>query len=638
MIRIKIKPGGVKILNMKKRLKGLVQIMGRGLLKNISMVLVDAILVIIALSFSVYLRFDWNVPAYISERLGALLLPAVLINLAVFFLFGIYRRIWRYAGIDELLLIAGAVTVSSGAVFVYSFYTGFLGYAAYVIAWFLLLFLIGGSRISIRLLTGYLERPADSGKKKNALVIGAGEAGVLVARELKRHGPNMGIKLVGFIDDNPAKQKQVIQGLPVLGMRKNLPEVARKKEIDEVVIAMPSVPYSVLQEVIGLCEGLKLKIKTVPGIYEILTGKVNIKTLKDVDIEDLLRRLPVEQDLEAVSAYLTGQTVLVTGAGGSIGSELCRQIAGLKPRKLVLLDHDENGVFYMHRELIESSKLIEVVPLVRDIQAREQLDEIFREHRPAVVFHAAAYKHVPLMEMNVAEAVRNNIAGSKNVIDLADEHGVKRFVFVSTDKAVKPSSAMGATKRAVEIYLQEKARNSSDCVFCAVRFGNVLGSKGSVVLLFREQIARGGPVTVTHPDMKRYFMTIPEAVQLVIQAGALGKGGEIFVLDMGDPINIVDLARDMIILSGLKPDEDIRIEFTGLRPGEKLFEELFNDREHFALTRHERIFIAPDTAYDESAVMSELKLIARRLGPAAGELPLILSNTGDKPGNGSGKT
>ena len=589
-----------------------------GVIKHLGLALIDAALVLTALALGVYLRFDWNVPTMWMGRLESLLLPAVLINLAVFYLFGFYRRVWRYASLDEMMLIVLAVSAGMGGTLLYSLYAGMLPRSSYIIAWFLLLFFIGGSRISVRLLSGYLNRSPEKGKRKKALIAGAGEAGVMVARELKKHGRFLELKLVGFIDDDPTKQKQIIQGLPVLGTRADLPQVVRQKGIDEVIIAMPSARYSTLQELIGLCEGLEVKIKTVPGIYEILTGQVSLKTLKDVAIEDLLRRLPVELDMKSISAYLSGQTVLITGAGGSIGSELCRQIAGVGPKKLVLVDHDENGIFYIDQELAYKNKgknkELQIVPLVRDIQSRQSLEQVLEEHRPAVVFHAAAYKHVPLMEANVEEVVRNNIAGSKNVIDLAAEYGVKRFVFVSTDKAVNPSSAMGATKRAVEIYLQNKARSCNSCVYCAVRFGNVLGSKGSVVLLFREQIARGGPVTVTHPDMKRYFMTIPEAVQLVIQAGALGRGGEIFVLDMGEPIKISDLARDMIILSGLKPDQDIKIDYIGLRPGEKFNEELFSDRENFALTQHERIFIAPDTKIGEAEINTELEQLGERLG------------------------
>ena len=585
-----------------------------GTIKHLGLAVLDSALVLTAVSMGVYLRFDWNVPTMWLGRLESLLLPAVFINLASFYLFGFYRRVWRYASLDEMMLIIVAVSVGLGGTFLYSLYIGMLPRSSYIIAWFLLLFFVGGSRISVRLLAGYLNRSPERGKKRKALIAGAGEAGVMVARELKKHGRSLELKLMGFIDDDSSKQKQVIQGLPVLGTRADLPEIARQKEIDEVIIAMPSAPYSTLQEIVGLCEGLELKIKTVPGIFEILTGQVSLKALKDVAIEDLLRRLPVELDMTSISAYLSGQTVLVTGAGGSIGSELCRQIAGVGPAKLVMVDHDENGIFYIDQELAFKNKDLKIVPLVRDIQSRDSFQKVMEEHRPEVIFHAAAYKHVPLMETNIEEAVRNNITGSKNVIDLAAEYGVKRFVFVSTDKAVNPSSAMGATKRVVEVYLQNKARSCESCVYCAVRFGNVLGSKGSVVLLFREQIARGGPVTVTHPEMKRYFMTIPEAVQLVIQAGALGQGGEIFVLDMGEAIKISELARDMIILSGLKPEKDIKIEYIGLRPGEKLNEELFSDRENFALTQHERIYIAPDTKIDETEINAELEQLGKRLG------------------------
>ena len=584
-----------------------------GQFKTAAMIFVDAMLVLIALSLGVYLRFDWNVPNFWMNQLENLIVPAIILNLASFYIFGFYRRVWRYASIDELMLIATAVSLGLGSTYLYSLLAGVLPRSSYIIAWFLLLFLVGGSRLSVRLLDGLLSKPQSAGQRQYVLIIGAGEAGVMVARELKKHGPSLGIKLVGFIDDDQAKQNQIIQGIPVLGMRKDLQRVVQTKTVDEIIISMPSAPYSTLQSIVQECAELPVKIKTVPGIFEIVKGQVSLKTLKDVDIEDLLQRPPVEHDMEAVARYLQGETVLVTGAGGSIGSELCRQIAQVKPGRLILLDHDENGIFLVDMELKQRFPDLELTPLVRDIQNREVLKQTLSAYKPTVIFHAAAYKHVPLMQLNFEEAVRNNLEGSKNLIDLADANGVKRFVFVSTDKAVNPSSVMGATKRMVEIYLQDKARNCSSCVFCSVRFGNVLGSQGSVVLLFREQIARGGPLTVTHPDMKRYFMTIPEAVQLVIQAGALGKGGEIFVLDMGEPVKIVDLARNMIILSGLRPEEDIKIEFTGLRPGEKLHEELFSDRENFTVTRHERIFIAPDTAYDKAVVQEELKQLEDKI-------------------------
>ncbi len=585
-----------------------------GIIKHLTLAVIDAVAVVVAISLSVYLRFDWNVPASFFNNMTSLLLPAVLISLAVFFIFGLYRRIWRYTGIDDLMVVVLAVTAGIAGIYIYSIFSGLLPRSSYIIAWVLMLFFVGGSRVGVRLLAGWLSQPSGKGKRNKVLIIGAGEAGAMVARELKKHGPSLGMKVLGFIDDDPAKRGRIIQGYPVLGRREDLPDIILKEQVDEVIIAMPSASYGTLKELVGLCEGLDVKIKTVPGIYEILEGQVSLNTLKEVEIEDLLRRPPVKQDLKGISDYLAGQTVLVTGAGGSIGAEICRQVAVLGPQKLIILDHDENGVFYTHNELEHKHTQVELVPAVCDIKYRDGLVNVFNEHKPAVLFHAAAHKHVPLMEANRNEAVHNNIWGSKNVIDLAAEYGVKRFVGISTDKAVNPTSVMGMTKRMVEIYLQQKARNCNSCVYCSVRFGNVLGSQGSVVLLFKKQIERGGPVTVTHPEMQRYFMTIPEAVQLVVQAGALGQGGEIFVLDMGEPVKIADLARDMIILSGLKPGEDIRIEYTGLRPGEKMYEELFSERENFAVTRHERIFIAPDSDQGKEEVDQELNRLREKLG------------------------
>jgi len=586
----------------------------KGIVIHTAMAIIDGALVAAVLIASLYLRFDGQVPAFWIERLQGLMLPAVFISLVWFYIFGFYRRVWRYAGIDDLMLIVVAVTIGLGSLYLYSYFYGMLPRSAYIIAWFLMVILVGGSKLVVRLLADNLVRFGRTGRKKNALIVGAGEAGVLVAKELKKHGSSLEIKVIGFIDDDSSKQKQIIQGIPVLGSRNNLPAVVQQRGVEEIIIAMPSAPYSTLKAIVSECAELPVKIKTVPGIFEIVKGQVSINNLKEVEIEDLLQRVPVKVDVKSIADYLAGEVVLVTGAGGSIGSELCRQTAELNPAKLILLDHDENGIFYIDMEIRERAKDLEVIPLVRDIQSKSALEEIFDKYKPTVVFHAAAYKHVPLMELNAEEAVRNNIEGSKKLIDLSSAYGVKHFVFVSSDKAVNPTSVMGATKRVVEIYLQEKARNCNSCIYCAVRFGNVLGSQGSVVHIFKKQIAAGGPVTVTHPDMKRYFMTIPEAVQLVIQAGALGRGGEIFVLDMGEPVKIVDLAKDMIILSGLKPEGDIKVEFTGLRPGEKLYEELFSDRENFALTRHERIFIAPDTEYRSLIIAEELNKLSTILG------------------------
>lgn len=585
-----------------------------GKVKQVALALVDVVLVGTALAVALYLRFDWNVPADFMGNLESLLLPAVLIHLGAFFLVGLYRRLWRYASVDELMLIVVAVSAGVAGTYFFSYYFGLmLPRSVYVIHWFMLLLLVGASRISLRLLYNMLQKARKGGETRNVLIVGAGDAGVLVASELKKHQGRLGTRVVGFIDDDRYKQGQVIQGVPVLGGRRDIPELAEKKSIHEIVIAIPSAPYGTLRQIVDLCSEIEVKMKTVPGIYEILDGKVNLTHLKEVEIEDLLRRPPVELDMQSISGYLANKTVLVTGAGGSIGSELCRQVALMGPKKLLLLDHDEDGIFRVNREMETKHPELKFYPLIRDIQDRSSLEGVFSTFKPEVVFHAAAYKHVPLMEFNVEEAVRNNIMGSKNLMDLAEAYETERFVSISTDKAVNPSSVMGVTKRVSELYLQQRARQNGSCAFYAVRFGNVLGSRGSVVTLFKEQIAAGGPVTVTHPDMTRYFMTIPEAVQLVIQAGALGNQGEIFVLDMGEPVKIVDLARDMIHLSGLQPGQDVEILFTGIRPGEKLYEELFSDREDFLRTRHERIFIAPDTLDNEEDTWLELQELGRRL-------------------------
>ena len=598
-----------------------------GKLKRAVLVLIDILLVGGSLYLALVLRFEGDIPAGYMVVFERLLRPVILINLLVFFLAGLYRRFWRYASVDELLFVFLVVWAAAVGSYLYSVHAGLLlPRSVYVIFLCLLLFLLGGSRFLLRVLADYLSRRGAGLSKGNApvLILGAGNAGVLVAREFKKHQAEQGVRFVGFIDDDPAKRDQVIQGFPVLGAREDLRRIVEERGISEIVIAMPSVPYVKLREIIELCEGLPVKIKTVPGVYEILEGKVNLQHLKEVEIEDLLRRPPVESDMEGISGYLAGRTVMVTGAGGSIGAELCRQLALLGPAKLVLLDQSENDLFQTEQELYRDYPGLHFYPLVRDIRDRLPLEQVFINLKPRVIFHAAAYKHVPLMENNPEEAVKNNVLGSKNLLDLAVRHGVERFVVISTDKAIKPSSVMGATKRTVEIYMQDKARfqahQNSACAFCAVRFGNVLGSRGSVVPIFKEQIAAGGPVTVTHPEMTRYFMTIPEAVQLVIQAGAFGKNGEIFVLDMGEPVKVVDLARDMIILSGLLPEKDIAIEFTGVRPGEKLTEELFSDRENFALTKHRRIFVAPDALRSERERDAELHALGAMLGADLGRL------------------
>ncbi len=439
------------------------------------------------------------------------------------------------------------------------------------------------------------------------LLIGAGQAGVIVARELI-HRPDLGLLPVGFLDDDGVKSHTLIAGLPVLGTTSDLAAIARHKRVKRVLITIANASGAQIRKITELCRDAEIEAKIIPGISEIVGDRVNLSRVREVAIEDLLRREPVQLDEEVVSDSIRSQVVLVTGAGGSIGSELCRQICRFGPERLVLVERYENALFEIHRELLASFPQVVLDPRVGDVCDIERLSQIFEATRPQIVFHAAAHKHVPMMEWNPGEAVKNNIGGTRTIADLSDRTGVQRFVLISTDKAVNPTSIMGATKRVAEIYIQALSQRSSTR-FVTVRFGNVLGSNGSVIPIFKEQIARGGPITVTHPDMRRYFMTIPEASQLVLQAGAMGQGGEIFILDMGEPVRIVDLARDLITLSGLRPDDDIEIRFSGVRPGEKLFEELSTSSEQADTTRHPKVFIGRIKAHSWDAVIAGVEAL-----------------------------
>lgn len=537
----------------------------------------------------------WSLPFIIPARV------------AVFSACGLYRQVWSQASLPELGQIMAATTGDAvlAAIVIYGLvqhwiYPGpFMPRSILIIAWMLNTACIGGSRLVLRLRREWLlTRKSAAGMQHPTLVFGAGDAGALICREIKRHGES-GYRVVGFLDDDPAKQGMRVAGVPVLGSRKDLGRIVKQHKITHLIIAMPSAKGRAVREISSLALDLGVHVKVLPGLYELVEGRVSVSQIRDVQIEDLLGREEVSVDLEAIAAYLSGEIVLVTGAGGSIGSELCRQIAQFGPRRLVLLGHGENSIYDIHLELREKYPDLDLVPVIADVKDKARIDTVLDEFRPGVVFHAAAHKHVPLMEMNPTEAIKNNVFGTLNVAQAADRVGVGRFVMLSSDKAVNPTSVMGATKRAAELVIQWLNRQSKT-VFVAVRFGNVLGSRGSVVPLFQRQIAAGGPVTVTDPRMVRYFMTIPEAVQLVIQAGAMGTGGEVFVLDMGEPVKIVDLARDLIRLSGYEPGVDIPIVFTGARPGEKLYEELLTAEEGTRATSHERIFVAPDSSSDVS--------------------------------------
>jgi FlaA1/EpsC-like NDP-sugar epimerase len=473
---------------------------------------------------------------------------------------------------------------------------------------FTTIMIIGGLRMFVRL---YHEEYFSESKVglKRFLIVGAGDAGEALLRELMRLKTEQ-FEVIGFIDDDPHKHKMSIHGIPVLGTTEQLPGICEKHKIEEVAIAMPSASHQQLRRVVQICQGTKVRFRMVPSITDIASGKLNVSQIRDVDIDDLLGREVVELDLEMIRNFLTDKVLLVTGAGGSIGSEMCRQVCQFKPKLLLLIEQAENPLFYIERELKDRFPDVPIKAIVRNITDRERIEQVFCKYKPQVVIHAAAHKHVPLMEDNPGEAIKNNIIGTMNISNAADTFGADDFVMISTDKAVNPTSIMGSSKRVAEMYIQDLNRTSKTH-FVTVRFGNVLGSDGSVVPIFKKQIAAGGPITVTHPDMQRYFMTIPEASQLVLQAATLGKGGEIFVLDMGEPVKIVHLARELITLSGFRPDEDIEIVFTGTRPGEKLFEELSIEGEDMLPTSHPKIAAWKNIPKDRETLRAEIaKLIA----------------------------
>ncbi|HEY8420626.1 MAG TPA: nucleoside-diphosphate sugar epimerase/dehydratase, partial [Thermoclostridium sp.] len=437
------------------------------------------------------------------------------------------------------------------------------------------------------------------------------DAGAMIAKEMELH-TELNYRPVAFLDDSDYKKGKKVNGIPVLGGIDDVADVVERKSIDEIIIAIPSAKPAVLNRIYEQCVKTKCKVKILPSMSQLIDESIMLKRVKDVDIEDLLGREPIVVDLEGVAGYLSGKVVLVTGGGGSIGSELCRQIASFGPKKLIMLDNYENGLYDILNELTRKYPELDIIPVIANIREMDRLKEIFGEYRPNIVFHAAAHKHVPLMENNPEEAIKNNVFGTWNVAHCADMYNTDRFVLISTDKAVNPTNVMGATKRIAEMIIQALDKKSKT-EFVAVRFGNVLGSNGSVIPLFKKQIEQGGPVTVTHPDVTRFFMTIPEAVQLVIQAGAMAEGGEIFVLDMGEPVKILDLAKNLIRLSGFEPYEDIDIEITGLRPGEKLYEELLLNEEGLKATKHNKIFIAKPLHIDYELLERELEILKQKV-------------------------
>jgi FlaA1/EpsC-like NDP-sugar epimerase len=540
-----------------------------------TLALLDSIIVITA----VYISYFTLNPALQIFKIPMLLVTSLTLLIChhlFAFVYKLYNKAWQYASVGELIAIVKAVTFTIAiTAIMQKLVFGNIYFRALMITWMIHILLIGGSRFSWRMFRDNFMNKQQNIKR--TLIIGAGSGGTFVARQLL-HNHEVELKPVAFIDDDPKKFKLDILGLPVVGNSSCIVRTVEKYQIENIIIAIPSLSKKELNRIFEECAKTKIKTQIIPKIEDLMTGKISVNQFRDVQVEDLLGREPVELNIESISEYVSGKTVLVTGAGGSIGSEICRQICKFQPRKIVLVGHGENSIYQIDMELRNKyQSQIEIVPVIGDIQDRTRIFEIMEEHRPFVVYHAAAHKHVPLMEYNPREAVKNNIFGTKNVAEAADIFGVHTFVMISSDKAVNPTNVMGSTKRFAELIIQSLAQESQT-KFVAVRFGNVLGSRGSVIPLFKKQIQAGGPVTVTHPDMTRYFMTIPEASRLVIQAGSLARGGEIFVLDMGEPVKIVDLAKNLIKLSGYSVDE-IGIHYSGLRPGEKMYEELLNENE-----------------------------------------------------------
>lgn len=578
--------------------------------RKVALLLMDSVIVSACLYLALILRFDGHIPIqYYNIYLHSVII-ITFIKIAIFLVFGLYTSLWKYASIDELVQILLAVSASSLAEYIFGIFLSMKQpNSVYLVNAILTLFLIGASRLSYRVLrrARYIYYPCEENQKR-ILVVGAGQAGSMVIKEMKEN-KHIGYLPIAVVDDDKAKIRTSIHGVPVLGGRDKIKETVIKENIDEIIIALPSAPKSEIRKIVELCKDTKSKLKTLPGVYEIIDGKVSLKAIRDVNLEDLLGRDEIELHTEEIAGYIKDETILITGGGGSIGSELCRQIAVYNPKQLIIFDIYENNAYELENELKTHYKnSIDIHVAIGSVRDQERLRQVFIKFKPGVVFHAAAHKHVPLMELNPSESVKNNVFGTLNLALISEKFKVKKFVLISTDKAVNPTNMMGATKRLAEMIVQAIDKRCGT-EFVAVRFGNVLASNGSVIPLFKKQIAQGGPVTVTHPDITRYFMTIPEAAQLVIQAGAMAKGGEIFVLDMGQPIKIVDLARDLIRLSGFEPDKDIKIEFVGLRPGEKLYEELMLKEEGIQSTSHESIFIAKPLDLSFNEVMMGVKAL-----------------------------
>ena len=580
---------------------------------NIPQILGDIILLAGAFALAFFLRFDFRIPAEQFGLLKTFILPILGAKLIIFYFAGLYRRIWRYAGVRDFNTIIWASILGTMAVIVIVFfiYRGAFPRSVVALDGLLTVALIAGARFALRGIRELRLKSILAPARKPVLIVGAGDTGETILREMLKRRELVYLP-VGLIDDDQGKQGVRIHGVRVLGTRRHLRELINKYQIQEVIICMPSVSREVIRDVFFQCQEVGVKCKTLPGIYQIIDGTVNVEQIREVGVEDILGREPMQVDLRKFGGYISGNSVMVTGGGGSIGSELCRQISRLQPSLLIMVDQSEGSLFEIEQELLRERNFTSAVAVVTDISNRVRTKAIFDRYKPSVIFHSAAYKHVPLMESNPIEAIENNLFGTKTVAEAAIQSGVERFVFISTDKAVDPVSVMGTSKALAEKLVQVLAQESST-KFMIVRFGNVLDSSDSVVPIFRQQITQGGPVTVTHPEMTRYFMTIPEAMQLVMQAGAMGEGGEIFILDMGEQVSILELARSMIRLSGFEPEKDILIEFSGIRPGEKLHEKLVWDDEEALPTKHKKILMVKNTRLDIARFKEDILQLERAI-------------------------
>ena len=580
--------------------------MNNFILKRLFAILIQSVLIIFAYILSFYLRFEFSIPSLYLLVLVKTLPLLIIIKIIVFYYFALLSGAWRYTGIYELWRLLKALSLSTiifilATVFIYGLQR--FPRSVFILDWILSLILIGGARFLSRSSREIFRHPSRI-KNKKTIIIGAGEAGIMVLREC-RSNPNMGAEIIGFIDDDPAKRGLHIQDIKVLGTRYDLPKVIEKYKIEEVIIAIPSAKGQDIRSILSHCEIPGIKIKIVPYLHKIIGGELELRP-RQVKPEDLLGREIVKIEENEIASYIHGKRILVTGAGGSIGSEICRQIAGFLPEQIISFDHNENDVYFLEVEFKTKYPKVNFETIIGDINDVSLLKYTFSHYKPHIVFHSAAFKHVPLMEENPVAAIKNNVIGSRKLIYTANHYKVEKFILISTDKAVNPTSIMGMTKRIAEMILQAKAKNSRT-KFIAVRFGNVIGSSGSVVPLFKKQIEEGGPITVTHPEAKRYFMSVKEAVSLVLQAGAIGKGGEIFILDMGEQIKIIDIAKNLIALSGLKLDKDILIDFIGLRPGEKLSEEILLNIEKDKVTKHDKIYITQPSDFDSAKLHRQIK-------------------------------